>query len=371
MVDFGTNGHLVVELLGHTQTVAQIVATNNFGIIENRQDETGIDASGMFVINGASDSYFNGLLRDNFGGTGVGVLQLVKDGAGTLTLEGGSKTYSGDTQVDGGTLLLNSTLTASDVTVTSGGTLGGVGTVVGSVTVAGALAPGASAGTLTAGSLTMQDGVILNIEHDAGAYDQMNAGSVLIEPGAMVTVDLSNLSGTPDWDGVVVVAVGPASITGFDAGNWTVVGAPDLTVDMLAGGVTLVSSIPDDQDGDGLPDAWEQLYFGDPTNADANADSDVPPDGQKNIEEYIAGTDPTNSASYFKVEDQARGNSVVLSWSGVSNRLYNVESTTDLYDTNSWVVLTGDIPAVMPTTSYTNATVPDAEHMRINVKLAP
>ena len=46
-----------------------------------------------------------------------------------------------------------------------------------------------------------------------------------------------------------------------------------------------------DSDGDGLPDAWEQLHNLDPLIADASADPDN--DGYINLEEYNAGTDPT------------------------------------------------------------------------------
>ena len=46
-----------------------------------------------------------------------------------------------------------------------------------------------------------------------------------------------------------------------------------------------------DTDGDGLPDAWEQTYFGDLTQGPGD---DLPDqDGLTNLEEYQAGTDPT------------------------------------------------------------------------------
>src|SRR5206468_114442 len=45
-----------------------------------------------------------------------------------------------------------------------------------------------------------------------------------------------------------------------------------------------------DTDGDGLPDAWEQLYF---TNLTATASGDPDSDGLTNAEELAAGSNPT------------------------------------------------------------------------------
>lgn len=58
-----------------------------------------------------------------------------------------------------------------------------------------------------------------------------------------------------------------------------------------------------DSDGDGLPDEFEKLYaFLNPVDA-ADADLDYDKDGFSNIEEYEAGTDPSNPASHpSKVE---------------------------------------------------------------------
>ena len=45
-----------------------------------------------------------------------------------------------------------------------------------------------------------------------------------------------------------------------------------------------------DTDGDGLPDTWEQQYFGNPTNALVNIDTDN--DDRNNLDEFLAGTNP-------------------------------------------------------------------------------
>jgi len=54
------------------------------------------------------------------------------------------------------------------------------------------------------------------------------------------------------------------------------------------------SSNPD-SDGDEIPDGWEVQYGSSPLIADSNLDSDA--DGYTNLQEYQAGTDPTDNAS--------------------------------------------------------------------------
>ncbi len=74
------------------------------------------------------------------------------------------------------------------------------------------------------------------------------------------------------------------------------------------------------------------LHFLEGTNAQPNAhgDSDI----QSNLEEYIAGTDPTNSASFFAVTNGWAVNFLV-EWSSVTNREYKVLWAESL--TNSFV----------------------------------
>lgn len=51
-----------------------------------------------------------------------------------------------------------------------------------------------------------------------------------------------------------------------------------------------LSNLADDTDGDGIPDWWEALYFGGPTNAVADADASG--DGMSNLEAYNGGWHP-------------------------------------------------------------------------------
>src|SRR6185503_2903150 len=80
------------------------------------------------------------------------------DGSGTLRLTG-PLSYTGTTNVNGGTLLLNSTLAGVPVVVADGATFGGFGTIQGALTVesGGTVAPGNSPGIITVnGTVTFQ-----------------------------------------------------------------------------------------------------------------------------------------------------------------------------------------------------------------------
>jgi len=82
---------------------------------------------------------------------------------------------------------------------------------------------------------------------------------------------------------------------------------------------------------DGLPIAWLLQNFG-TTNVNANADPDG--DGQSNLQEYLAGTDPNNAASVLKINFFTRNvvspNYTVLSWNSVASRCYAVQAVPKL-----------------------------------------
>jgi hypothetical protein len=108
----------------------------------------------------------------------------------------------------------------------------------------------------------------------------------------------------------------------------------------------LVSTPTEDTDGDGIPDWWTLLYFGHPTGQEADlsrATDDAVGTGQNNHFKYVAGLDPTNSASVFRLDLRTvpgQENQMKLIFSPRwGDRFYTPQMTTNLVDGGSWTNL--------------------------------
>jgi len=96
-----------------------------------------------------------------------------------------------------------------------------------------------------------------------------------------------------------------------------------------------------DSDGDGIPDWWELWHNLNPNNpTDAALDSDG--DGVSNLNEYLAGTDPRDAADYFHIASITAGANCIMSFQSALNRLYTLESRTNLA-VGSWTVVSGQV----------------------------
>lgn len=93
---------------------------------------------------------------------------------------------------------------------------------------------------------------------------------------------------------------------------------------------------PDDSDSDGLPDDWEMFYFG---NLAQGATNDPDGDGQNNLAEYLAGTDPTDAADKLAIASSSRETNgvFVLPFHFAASRHYVIEYSSNL---QSWSALT-------------------------------
>ena len=97
--------------------------------------------------------------------------------------------------------------------------------------------------------------------------------------------------------------------------------ASDGRLSSASASMNLNVTPPPDADANSLPDAWETAYG----VSDPNADDDG--DGQANLQEYLAGTNPTNAASVLQITDWLRltNGHVSLAWPSVGGTRYRVQ----------------------------------------------
>jgi hypothetical protein len=79
-----------------------------------------------------------------------------------------------------------------------------------------------------------------------------------------------------------------------------------------------------------------------------------------NWQEYLAGTNPTNAASVFKITSAQMipGGKFVVHWLSVSNRLYDIARGTNLAaGTNAFVPMPGatNLTATPPVNAWTDS----------------
>ena len=97
---------------------------------------------------------------------------------------------------------------------------------------------------------------------------------------------------------------------------------------ITGGRLNLTRSV--DTDSNGLPDWWEQQFFGHLTGTDPNADPDQ--DRASNLAEFLAGTVPTdfNSALRLTALPATDTHGVTLQWPAVPGRYYRLLGSTNL-----------------------------------------
>jgi subtilisin-like proprotein convertase family protein len=119
-----------------------------------------------------------------------------------------------------------------------------------------------------------------------------------------------------------------------------------------------------DSDNDGMSDDFEQLYFGNPLSGNPSADADG--DGESNLDEYLAGTNPLDSRDALRITAIRRqGSDVVIVFPTVAHKTYRLEAsetnsgqfeiplaTIPAYDTNTVLEVTDPGAAARPKRFY-------------------
>jgi hypothetical protein len=104
----------------------------------------------------------------------------------------------------------------------------------------------------------------------------------------------------------------------------------------------LTNTIPDfDSRACGLPDWWSLKYSGGIHGLSPADDPDH--DGQNNLQEWIARTDPTNAASYFRTDAFVCTNGVAtLSFTGWASRVYAIDRHDAPLTGGAWIPATSN-----------------------------
>lgn len=137
---------------------------------------------------------FSGVLQDGGATAGTGG-SLTKIGVGTLTLTG-TNTYTGDTNINAGTLIVDGSIASANTYANAGGLLMGTGTIGGNLINSGTVAPGHSPGTLNVnGNYAQNSGGNLAIEvggRNSGEFDLLAMGGNASLNGHLQLVRLNN-----------------------------------------------------------------------------------------------------------------------------------------------------------------------------------
>lgn len=206
-----------------------------FGDQITLQNDTTLEAanvmtSGPIETNGSTLTVDVSGTTSTLDGVVAGTGGLFKSGAGTVSLAA-VNTYTGPTNVDAGTLLLQGeTATGSVVTIASGASLGGTGVARDTVDLSGLLATGTSPGVLTIGNITFQSHSYFVVEIGGAApgngssnHDQLiTMGMVTI--ASNVSLNMVQLGGFTPAEGQRYVII---DNDGSEAVNGTFDGLPE------------------------------------------------------------------------------------------------------------------------------------------------
>jgi Tol biopolymer transport system component len=126
-----------------------------------------------------------------------------------------------------------------------------------------------------------------------------------------------------------------------------------------------------DSDGDGIPDAWTQQYFGHPTGQAGDlsrAEDDADGDGMTNLQEFAAGTNPLDPGSAFRttITLVIATNRVTLNWPASAYSGYRVQFKNDL-DNPAWLDAPGAVSVSGNQGSYTAVADLPRRYYRVSV----
>lgn len=115
-----------------------------------------------------------------------------------------------------------------------------------------------------------------------------------------------------------------------------------------------------------LPSDWMLQYF-QTTNVDPSADPDG--DGRSNLQEYIAGCNPTNGASNPMLDLHMTNGALLADFSGVTQRMYSIDFRPNLH--TAWTSLVSNIQGSNALQSVSLSSTNHEGYYRFRVNLLP
>jgi len=211
---------------------------------------------------------------------------------------------------------------------------------------------------------TVADTGVTTLSLSAAAYNSLSVGVYTENNNGALSSDFAQTL----YSGNSGSSVGNAgyqleAVAGAQSYNWTAANDSSVAVAANFAPAPLSVSIPEliDDDADGMADVWELEQFGNlgASHQSSNADADAWTD----LEEFIAGTDPWDPASMFKISAMTAES---VAWQAVQGKTYRVLSTVDL--TEEWVIEATGLPGDPPESSFFFPTEPDQQFFKIEVE---
>jgi hypothetical protein len=304
------------------------------------------------------------------GGAGGGTLNNCTLNGNSASLEGGgaavatlnncsvtSNSASTGGGASGGTLN-NCTLIGNSASASGGGAAASAffssSVILNNCTLVGNSASqsggGAYSGTLN--SCIVYYNTATNGNHDSASTLNYCCTTPLPSTGAGNFTNAPLFVNTNGWSDLRLQATSPCINAGK---NSFVSSATDLDDNSrIVGGTVDIGAYEYQSPSSCVSYAWLQQY-GLPTDGSADF-TDPEHDGMNNWQEWVAGTNPTNTASALRMLS-ATGtvSGVKVAWSSVTGRVYSVERATNLGASSAFSMLRSNVAGLAGTTTFTDS----------------